>query len=986
MAHRLHRKLMISFFTCIIYMLQAQHMDTIIVDFGDNLSPAPINNLADPAAGMIADLTNQKGNATGYSIAVTDAFNNINRNGTTNPDPALGLPATATGDSFFGNVADFGGQSQPTGAVTFSHLDPTLVYSFSIFASRDATDNREAMYTATGSTTISVFLNAASNASQVASFQIKPDAGGNIVLSAEPGPNNSNGSKFYYLGAVTLIYPEQNEPTVVTKDSILIDFGDNLSPLPWLNLTDPQAGVLENLTTKHGKETGYNIAVTDAFNNINRDGTVSPDPSTGMISTASADSFFGNVVTFGGQEQPTAAVTISNLTAGNAYTLSMFASRTATDNRETKYVIEGASIDSVFLNVASNTSVVVTSTMIPDQDGNITLKASPGPNNTNGSKFYYLGALIISYEEKAPPSGLDTLLIDFGDNLSLAPWNNIQDPVAGEIVDIPNSQGLNSGYGIKISDPFNNINRDGTVTPNPDLGIPVTASADSFFGNVASFGGQEQPTGAAQLYNLNVEKEYTLTIFASRTATDNRETKYLITGSTVDSLFLNVASNTDKVVTSTLKPASDGTITILASPGPNNTNASKFFYLGALKVMYASEATAEESVTVLQPNGGEVWQAGRNEEIRWKSRNIAEVNIEYSNNNGADWKPVGKASGLSGKYTWSVPNDVTSQALVRVSGNTASDQSDATFTITDEVINCTIVVLGSSTAEGTGASPRDSSWVNKYAASLSTDSRFKVVNLAKGGYTTYHIVPTGTVSSGISIVPDTTRNITKALSYQPYAIIVNMPSNDAVNNFGLDQQMRNFDLIVKAAQAEGVQTFICTTQPRNLGSQSQIDIQTSVRDAIFSTYGDHAIDFWTGIAASNGFILSQYDSGDGIHLNNEGHDILFHRVVDKRIDTLSCKPTGVEDVFFQNDDRIKIFPNPNPGSFYVAFDDVNIKKGNIQVVDLLGRLIKTTEINQGDTLTNIQMGEKVNGIYTCIIKIDTIDGKSIWYSKRMVIE
>ena len=103
-----------------------------------------------------------------------------------------------------------------------------------------------------------------------------------------------------------------------------------------------------------------------------------------------------------------------------------------------------------------------------------------------------------------------------------------------------------------------------------------------------------------------------------------------------------------------------------------------------------------------------------------------------------------------------------------------------------------------------------------------------------------------------------------------------MPSNDAVNNFGLDQQMRNFDLIVKAAQAEGVQTFICTTQPRNLGSQSQIDIQTSVRDAIFSTYGDHAIDFWTGIAANNGFILSQYDSGDGIHLNNEGHDILFH--------------------------------------------------------------------------------------------------------------
>ena len=116
----------------------------------------------------------------------------------------------------FGNVADFGGQTQPTGPSPLVTLIPHWNIHFLVL-------HREMLLTIESNvhcnryTTTTVFLNAASNASQVASFQIKPDAGGNIVLSAEPGPNNSNGSKFYYLGAVTLIYPEQNEPTVVTK-------------------------------------------------------------------------------------------------------------------------------------------------------------------------------------------------------------------------------------------------------------------------------------------------------------------------------------------------------------------------------------------------------------------------------------------------------------------------------------------------------------------------------------------------------------------------------------------------------------------------------------------------------------------------------------------------------------------------------------------------------------------------------------------------
>jgi uncharacterized membrane protein len=58
----------------------------------------------------------------------------------------------------------------------------------------------------------------------------------------------------------------------------------------------------------------------------------------------------------------------------------------------------------------------------------------------------------------------------------------------------------------------------------------------------------------------------------------------------------------------------------------------------------------------------------------------------------------------------------------------------------DKVIN--IVVLGSSTAEGYGPSVYANAWVNqlrRYVQSISNKST--VHNLAKGGYTTYHLMP-----------------------------------------------------------------------------------------------------------------------------------------------------------------------------------------------------------------------------------------------------
>ena len=60
-----------------------------------------------------------------------------------------------------------------------------------------------------------------------------------------------------------------------------------------------------------------------------------------------------------------------------------------------------------------------------------------------------------------------------------------------------------------------------------------------------------------------------------------------------------------------------------------------------------------------------------------------------------------------------------------------------------------VVVLGSSTAEGFGPSDADSTWVNRLRVALAAaDPSLDVLNLAKGGYTTYHVLPAGSDGAG----------------------------------------------------------------------------------------------------------------------------------------------------------------------------------------------------------------------------------------------
>lgn len=207
-----------------------------------------------------------------------------------------------------------------------------------------------------------------------------------------------------------------------------------------------------------------------------------------------------------------------------------------------------------------------------------------------------------------------------------------------------------------------------------------------------------------------------------------------------------------------------------------------------------------------------------------------------------------------------------------------------------------IVVLGSSTSAGTGASHPDSSWVNRYTAYLQEiNPANEVVNFGIGGYNTYRIMPTGFVPPAGRPNPDPSNNISAALAENPDAIIINMPSNDVAAGFNYAEQMFNLDTIVSIAQQNNIAIWVCTTQPRNFGNQSQLDLQWEIKDSIYAYFNPYTIDFWTTTATLSYTIEPFYDSGDGVHLNDFGHALLSERVIQTSIlDSIYTAPDTVD--------------------------------------------------------------------------------------------
>jgi hypothetical protein len=91
------------------------------------------------------------------------------------------------------------------------------------------------------------------------------------------------------------------------------------------------------------------------------------------------------------------------------------------------------------------------------------------------------------------------------------------------------------------------------------------------------------------------------------------------------------------------------------------------------------------TLTVSGPNGGETLRAGDVHSVTWSSSGtIANVKLEYSDDNGAGWSVITASTANDSEYDWTVPEVTSGQCLVRVSDASdagVNDESNAVFTI-----------------------------------------------------------------------------------------------------------------------------------------------------------------------------------------------------------------------------------------------------------------------------------------------------------------
>lgn len=92
-----------------------------------------------------------------------------------------------------------------------------------------------------------------------------------------------------------------------------------------------------------------------------------------------------------------------------------------------------------------------------------------------------------------------------------------------------------------------------------------------------------------------------------------------------------------------------------------------------------------KSLTIVAPNGGESWPVGSTQNVLWNSQFIDQVRIQYTVDDGANWKTVKRIiSAVGGQAEWIIPNDVSDLCRVRIIDTEDANvfaESDTVFSI-----------------------------------------------------------------------------------------------------------------------------------------------------------------------------------------------------------------------------------------------------------------------------------------------------------------
>ena len=213
--------------------------------------------------------------------------------------------------------------------------------------------------------------------------------------------------------------------------------------------------------------------------------------------------------------------------------------------------------------------------------------------------------------------------------------------------------------------------------------------------------------------------------------------------------------------------------------------------------------------------------------------------------------------------------------------------------------NKRMAAIGSSTTAGYNSTSPDSCWCGRFTKYYKcqmgiVDTSF---NFGVPGTGVYAGMPSGYVPPKERPYPDETNNVSKAVAVlhtlakpDDGVIIVNYPTNE-YNIYSIGEIMNCLQLIYDSATRWGNRCFITTTQPRNdslFSSSAMKKKLADIKDSTINRFGEaHTLNFWDGLYnPADTTILPIYNSGDQIHFNDEGHRILFERILAKNVFSL----------------------------------------------------------------------------------------------------
>lgn len=357
----------------------------VFIDFGGVKAGDVFNHFGSPGEMKISNLKDDMGDNTEFSLEISEPFSGTLDRGLEN---VLGWPKAVSQDMFFSD----GIHIARSGFVA-SNLNKKKKYTFVFYGSIND-DKSETQFTVKGKNEGNGVLDNDNNLGKYVIIRdIEPSDNATIEIQLSPGPNNSHFAKFFGVNAM-IIVPSDLEIPIQKNDFVLqrpvyIDFGSIDAGPPFYFYANESGTPHFDLKDDQGNSTHFAMSVTDRFTQKNESGELTN--TLGLPRELTQDAFYGD------KNNLTSGFTISNLNKDQKYKFYFYGSRRGvSDNREAMYLAKGANEKSALLDASGNASnFAEVNGVQPNEDGTIDIVISPGPNNNNGDRFYYINALII---------------------------------------------------------------------------------------------------------------------------------------------------------------------------------------------------------------------------------------------------------------------------------------------------------------------------------------------------------------------------------------------------------------------------------------------------------------------------------------------------------------------------------------------------------------------------------------------------------------